>query len=200
MKIPKGDPDHPKHKSHWSGKQTNESIQRVTTQIMDFYAKQAYKKDKQEATATEEMTNKQFGKRDSRREQHERENKRESTEINTWTRDILDVLGKPLFNVQEARNKTEHGNTRTEQSQQRRIETVQKTKDTHARKSDYLPSKQALLRDTAEANIATKGLTTRKNWVGLYASVFTPTTHRRHTLPLRGVPSQWIFFQPPAPV
>ena len=200
MKIPKGDPDHPEHDSHRSGEQTKESIRKAMTQITDFYTKKEYKKDKQEENATEEMTNQQFREGDSRQEQHERGNEKESTETKTRTRDILDVVGKQWLDVQEARNKTGHGNTQTKQTQQRRIETVQKTKDIHERKSGYLLSEQALLRDTAKENITMTGLITRKNWVGLWAPVVTQKTHRRHTLSLRGVPSQWIFFQPPAPV
>ena len=200
MKIPDGDPDHPEHKNHWSGKQTKETIRRVTVQITDFDTKKKYKKDKQEGTAIESITKGQFGKRGLRREQQERENKRESTEINTRTRDILDVLGKQWFDVQEARNKTEHGRTQTAQTQQRQNETVKKTMDIHDRNSGYLISEQALLQDTAEEYIAMTGLITRQTWVGLWAPVFAQKTHRRRTLSLRGVPSRWIFFQPPAPV
>ena len=100
----------------------------------------------------------------------------------TWTLDILDVLWKQWFTVWEARNKTVHGNTQTERQRKQRTETEQKIKDIYARKSDYLPSEQALLCNTAEEFIATKGLTTLQNWVRLWAPVFVQSAQRCHSL------------------
>ena len=117
-----------------------------------------------------------------------------------WALDILDVLWQQWFNVWEARNKTVHGNTQSERRQKQRVETEQQIKDIYARKSDYLPSEQALLQNTAEEFIATKGLITLKNWVRLWAPVFAQSAQRCHTLSLRGVPSIRTFFKPPAPV
>ena len=125
---------------------------------------------------------------------------KENTETTKWTLDVLDALWKQWFNVWEARNKTVHGNTQTERQQKQRIETEQQIKDIYARKSDYLPSEQALLQDTAEEFIATKGLIALKNWVRLWAPVFAQSAQRCHTLSLRGVPSIRTFFKPPAPV
>ena len=123
-----------------------------------------------------------------------------NTTVNTWTLDILDVLWKQWFIVWEARNKTVHGNTQTERQQKQRVGTEQKIKDIYARKSECLPSEQALLQDTAEEFIAHKGLTTLKNWVRLWAPVFAQSAQQCHSLLLCGVPSIRTFFKPPAPV
>ena len=125
---------------------------------------------------------------------------KENTATTKWTLDVLDALWKQWFTVWEARNKTVQGNTQTERKQKQRIETEQQIKDIYEKKSDYLPSEQTLLQNTAEEFIATKGLITLKNWVRLWAPVFAQSAQRCHTLSLRGVPSIRTFFKPPAPV
>ena len=100
----------------------------------------------------------------------------------------------------EARNKIVHGKTQTERQQKQRMDTEQKIKDMYTRKSEYLPSKQALIHNTAEKFIANKGSTTLKNWVRLWAPVFAQSATQCRVVSLRGVPSIRTFFKPPAPI